>query len=196
VSVTGSNGFSTQAVPFPAGHSFALKLYRDAGRDTFGGTTFRGGAVALDGGFGPGAPEFLFSGMAPKPLGPGSRVSAAAGTFDPTTGGRIAYKNILSGATVASSANHPGTPEFIGFRFNTATPSSPQYDYGWLEFVYTDDSHGVPDSLTFLAGAYNDEAGSAISTPTPEPGAAGLMLLALGAAGVTALRRRRDQTAQ
>jgi hypothetical protein len=61
------------------------------------------------------------------------------------------------------------------------------------------DADNYPDSVTLLAGAY-DDAGLPISTPTTtlgsgtataEPGTAGLLLLAMGAAGVTALRRGR-----
>jgi hypothetical protein len=68
--------------------------------------------------------------------------------------------------------------------------------YGWLRLKVTDDSDGVPDAISLLAESSNPSvfgqygtAGESIST-VPEPG--GLALLAIGAAGVMELRRRRQ----
>jgi len=92
-----------------------------------------------------------------------------------------------------------GVPGFVGFRFSTAT--SHQVDYGWAEVEFNVDGNGLPNSVSLLALAY-DSSGAAIAagdtgiSSTPEPGTAGLMLLALGAVGVTVLRGRKRQAAQ
>jgi hypothetical protein len=84
-------------------------------------------------------------------------------------------------------------PGFEGFRFATAG----HFDYGWAELKVGVDGSGYPDSVTLLGMAYNSTPGAAIlagqtGAGAPEPGTAGLMLLALGAAGVTVLRKRRQ----
>ena len=86
-----------------------------------------------------------------------------------------------------------GVPGFVGFRFST-TGSGHQFDYGWAEVEFHADSNGVPNSVTLLGLAYN-ASGGPINTgqtapSTPEPGTAGLILLALGAAGVAVLKNR------
>ncbi len=71
-------------------------------------------------------------------------------------------------------------------------------DLGWLTVKLGDrNSDGYADQLTILAWAYNDVPGQSITagqappSGTPEPGTAALSLLAAGAAGIVALRRRR-----
>jgi len=81
---------------------------------------------------------------------------------------------------------------FIGFK------STHTGDLGWIDVkVFDRNSDGYPDELEILGSAYNSVSGGAIDageTPsTPEPGTAALSLLALGASGILALRKRRQQ---
>jgi hypothetical protein len=89
-----------------------------------------------------------------------------------------------------------------GRTFTYKSPSG--FDNGWLKLKIQDlNGDGYPDSMTLLGYAYNDVAGASIlagdtgasANTTPEPSTAGMLLLALGAAGVTALKRSR-KTAQ
>lgn len=75
-------------------------------------------------------------------------------------------------------------------------------DLGWLKVILSDrNSDGFPDQLQVVDYAYNTVAGQSIlagdtgQSATPEPGTASLGLLAFGAAGILALRRRRIETA-
>jgi LPXTG-motif cell wall-anchored protein len=77
---------------------------------------------------------------------------------------------------------------FVGFE-NAAG------DLGWMQVQVTLDGT-IPAELELIAWAYNDVAGAAIDagqTTTPEPSTAALGLLALGAAGILALRKRRNE---
>jgi hypothetical protein len=80
---------------------------------------------------------------------------------------------------------------FLGF-------VNPSGDLGWLQVKVTDDIVGFPTTLEAIQWAYNDVAGAPIAagqTGAPEPGAARLALLALGVAGILALRKRRKEFA-
>jgi hypothetical protein len=92
---------------------------------------------------------------------------------------------------------------FLGIEFNGKTSHGkpgPQED-GWIRVVFDGFQDQVynPTSLTVVDWAYNTD-GSILagqtSSPVPEPSTAPVMLLAAGAAGVLAWkRRRRDQRA-
>ena len=90
---------------------------------------------------------------------------------------------------------------YVGFKFNNGVHSY----YGWLRVDVTGDGNGRPTSLSLVSedgdvGAYaladslggqNIEAGQVSAIPEPTSMASGLALLALGAAGVREMRRRR-----
>jgi hypothetical protein len=86
----------------------------------------------------------------------------------------------------------PGTVTgYVGFR-------APNGDLGWLLVKVADtDGDGYVNEIQLLADAYNDVAGAPIAagqtTDAPEPGTAGLALLATGAAGLLAWRKRRTR---
>jgi hypothetical protein len=78
-------------------------------------------------------------------------------------------------------------------------------DLGWLDVKVTSDA-GFPEELELIRWAYNNVAGAPIEagasiyagqttiTPSaPEPGTEALSLLALGAAGILAFRKRRKE---
>ncbi|TWT42679.1 PEP-CTERM sorting domain-containing protein [Botrimarina hoheduenensis] len=72
-----------------------------------------------------------------------------------------------------------------GFRFQKEGATH----YGWIRVRIEANEKGLPAVVEALEWAYEDEAGKAIRAGlVPEP--AGLALLAAGAAGVAALRRR------
>jgi MYXO-CTERM domain-containing protein len=85
---------------------------------------------------------------------------------------------------------------FVGF-------SNAAGDLGWLHIHVTADGDGFATQVEVISWAYNDVAGAPIAAgqtteaaATPEPGTAALGLLALGAAGILALRKRRNQVSK
>jgi MYXO-CTERM domain-containing protein len=84
----------------------------------------------------------------------------------------------------------PGQPGIAGIRFL----SSDGYHYGWIRFLLTDNQFGVPNDITAIDWAYQTVAGDPVNAgATPEPDGKPLALLALGAAGILAWRRRRAE---
>jgi hypothetical protein len=72
-------------------------------------------------------------------------------------------------------------------------------DLGWLDVKVTSDN-GFAEELELISWAYNNVAGASIyagqttATPSaPEPGTEALSLLALGAAGILAFRKHRNE---
>jgi hypothetical protein len=86
-----------------------------------------------------------------------------------------------------------GEPGFAGLSISAGPGAT---DYGWIELVFTTRSD-VPDDLTVLGYGIDTnpnqqiQAGQIDNGYIPEPGTMELALLASGAAGVLALRRRR-----
>lgn len=92
-----------------------------------------------------------------------------------------------------------GKKGIAGIEFLTGTNSNQKIHYGWIRLEYFGASY--PTSVEAIDWAYDTTPGQEIAagatgqvqgnSTTPEPGTAGLSLLALGAAGVLAWRRRR-----
>lgn len=86
----------------------------------------------------------------------------------------------------------PGTTGFAGLYF---------YDYGgdkhyaWLRLRLENDADGYPDKITVVDWAYQTTPDAPIRAGQEVPEPSPLGLLALGAAGVAALRRRRRAAA-
>jgi hypothetical protein len=78
---------------------------------------------------------------------------------------------------------------YIGFR-----DTSEHFGYIKVQVLFNG-VPGYPDEVNIVEYAYNQAAGSinAGQTGVPEPGTSALSLLALGAAGIAAWRRRRDE---
>jgi hypothetical protein len=76
---------------------------------------------------------------------------------------------------------------FAGFQLNNG-------DLGWIKLRW-DSGDSLPSTLTALSWAYNADGGPMNAGEVPEPGTASLALLATGAAGLLAWRRRRRNPA-
>lgn len=79
-----------------------------------------------------------------------------------------------------------GTPGFLGVRFDI----SGQTHYGWVRVGVTFQS----TSFRIVDWAYNTTSGEAIRAGEPIPEPSTLSLMALGAAGLLALRRRKQKS--
>ena len=90
-----------------------------------------------------------------------------------------------------------GVTAFAGFRLFVGNVSGvPQYDFGWVRLRWDSAIHpnvqGFPTQLTAIDWALNTTPNQPIHVPDPlpEPNSLSLALLAVGAAGVLAWRRR------
>jgi len=91
----------------------------------------------------------------------------------------------------------PSQTGFAGFGIHTAGGND---FYGWVRLEFMDSPRG-PDKVEAIDYAVSNVAGASInagqeaaSSAVPEPSTSALALLAAGAAGVLALRRRKAQT--
>lgn len=92
-----------------------------------------------------------------------------------------------------------GKPAFVGLSFANLGNT----DYAWIELEFTDNG-GFPFYLDALAFGVDTDPGQLPGSfaagqtgpSAPEPGTMSLAILAAGAAGVIALRRRRKQSAK
>ncbi len=88
-----------------------------------------------------------------------------------------------------------GQSGFVGFRFTIGVNGG---GAGWLRLKVEADTQGIPNGVQVIDWAYNDAgggitAGQGIGSAVPEPSSKALALLALGAGGVLAWRKRRSQ---
>jgi hypothetical protein len=126
------------------------------------------------------------------------------------SGGRAPFENFynLPASQNLRTSNHQGSRAgwaaskvgFAGFSFETTGMA--QKDYGWLRLEFTLGNNGVPNKFDVIDWGYNNTGGSILAgqgaaapVTTPEPSTSALALLAAGAGGVLALRRRRKNAA-
>jgi hypothetical protein len=126
-----------------------------------------------------------------SPIAPGLLVGSGVG---PTAIVQAYFTGHAFGNFVA------GKPDFVGFSFATGHGNT---DYGWMELEFKNQG-GLPFSLEALAFGVDTNPGQTPGTLLageinngfiPEPGTLSLSILAAGATGVMALRRRRKQAA-
>jgi hypothetical protein len=171
----------------PIGKSFAIGVKQEF-FDSLGGTA----SVAGKGGL-----KFLhvpftggnFSAAFPvKELGGGALISSRAGKF----GGSFGISGFVASERPVQSGHMTGWPQskqgFAGFSFTTGKGGT---DYGWVRLEFTIGSNQVADTITALDWAYTNGPITSGSSGTPEPSTFAMALLAAGAAGVGALRKRR-----
>lgn len=204
------NGSAGKSIAIPNAPPFRLSVIHEDLSGPFGSHTSEG---RVSGGNGRGVTyqhlRLLDTGVVgngfPRDLGSGVSVGPAAGFFERKTSGGL-LKGAFKAAGPFGFSGHSGlwnasSKGFEGFEFTT---NKGQTDYGWAELSFGVDGNGFSDSVTLYGLAY-DSTGASILTgetsapgggSTPEPGTAGMMLLALGAAGVTVLRRSRQEIKQ
>lgn len=164
------------------------------------GPLFQNGGAFL-GGFGDNV-EFLDSGSSPfaKRLAKGAAISTS-GPFAQIAD--VFYGRRGVSATGPSSSHlhpylrqqgwSPSNTAFVGFRFGNS-----DVNYGWIQLQYTVGNNDLANSITVESWGY-DSTGAPVtageSPSAPEPSTAAMALLAAGAAGVLALRRRKSAVA-
>lgn len=117
------------------------------------------------------------------------------GTFGVVKGKRVGKSSLGFSGLWAKSKSY-----FAGVRFAVKTSQGKTgYDYGWVRLKWEDPKNtGFPTTLIAVDWAYNNVpnqaivAGAGIPPPVlaPEPSSIALALLAAGAAGLAAWRRR------
>jgi hypothetical protein len=158
----------------------------------------RAGLAAIFGG----SVRFLANSFSLKQLSSGAVISAGAANscgctaFIPGTHG-VAERGIYTsgGQTYPIHYGWSRTKAFAGFSFNPSSTGG-KTDYGWVRLQFVVGQDGALDSITAIDWAYQDDGSAILAGDTgvsgaPEPSTAALTFLALGAAGVEALRRRR-----
>lgn len=117
-----------------------------------------------------------------------------------TAAGNSAVVNKKFLSTSGFGQFHPNQSGFAGLALGIYSSLGAQTgtEYGWIRLIFTNGQSGIPTKLTALDWGIKQDVGQSIKAgqttdvaPAPEPGTMGLGLLALGAAGVLGLKRRR-----
>jgi hypothetical protein len=173
-------------------------LHLVAGFGTFpaAGTIF--GSASLKGVGILGHPLFVQifdTGTFAKDFSRSAKISAGAGSLK--VQGKL-VQGFTTGSVLGQfGAGHSG---FAGFALQTTNGT--KTDYGWIQLVFENGGNGLPASLIAKEWAIEEDGGSILAGQTadpssaPEPGTMALSILASGAAGLMALRRRREQIAR
>ncbi len=90
-----------------------------------------------------------------------------------------------------------GGSGYAGFRIPASTANASGYDLGWIQLTWLSSmGNGVPTELIAGDWGLNTTPNMPIQAGVPEPGTMALSLLALGASGILAWRKRRRSGAQ
>jgi len=125
-----------------------------------------------------------------KKFSSGNTISAGAGAFDSVGDGSFRFVSSSGAGGEWSGAKAPNTTS--GFAGVTVKDNGNDI-FAWLRFSVENDTQGRPINVKLIDWAYESN-GTAISTPTspvPLPGSLGL--LAMGASGLAAFRRRKTK---
>jgi len=166
----------------------AVAIQFNSGSSRFGGVGLRGSQV-----------DFLLESGFVKRLSSGAKISGGTHTMHSNNGFVAGNHNVANRSVHTSHPQSFGWTKnegFAGFTFTTVT--NHQKDFGWVRLQFTVGANTLINSLTVIDWGYQNNgtgitAGEGAPLQAPEPSTADLALLALGAAGVTALRRRRRQ---
>jgi MYXO-CTERM domain-containing protein len=200
---TGSPGqLMTTAIKLKSGAGATIQVgFHAVAAQGNSGPSFKFGAAALKGS----QVDFLLKSSFVKRLSSGAKISGGTHTAQGHNG--FVKGNQVTAQSVADrsiryarrqSFGWSRTEGFAGFSFTTVTDH--QKDFGWVRLEFTVGSNALINGLTVIDWGYQNN-GAAITAgnegviSAPEPPTADLALLALGAAGVTALRRRRKASA-
>lgn len=133
----------------------------------------------------------LLTALPVKELGFGALISSKAGKF----GGSFGMSGFIASERPAQSGHMTGWPPikqgFAGFSFGTGGGGT---DYGWVRLDFTLGRNQLAQSITAVDWAYTNGPITTGNSGAPEPSTFAMGLLAAGAAGVVALRKRRVAT--
>jgi hypothetical protein len=148
-----------------------------------------GGVIAGVSVSGPGTTYFVADGVGPKALTLGTLISAANATG---SGGNLSTSTGSPVSVKSGNWSADEVPAYLGLRFDISGSAH----YGWAQLSIDVDGGVSPRAYVNLIDyAYESQADVSIlagdtTVATPEPSS--LALFALGAAGVMALRRKRQ----
>jgi hypothetical protein len=158
------------------------------GQQTYGGSPFTFGSVNARAGANV---KLFFTGSVGNPHARNFKPGSAIG---PNATGNLGSHGIIEQKALSTSGFGnftAGVDGYVGVQVQGN-------EYGWIKLVFTVGGESkIPSALTVISWDLDLTPNQAIgagleaTTPTPEPGTMALGLLAAGAAGVTALRRRR-----
>ena len=122
----------------------------------------------------------------------GANISTAPGGWESSA--PLAFQNGTENAISFATGWAANSTGIAGFRFST---TNHVLDYGWVRFSYTLGTNGLANSITATDWAYESTGAPVtageVPSSTPDPSTSALAILAAGAAGVAALRRRRHE---
>jgi MYXO-CTERM domain-containing protein len=170
----------------------AVAIQFNYGSSKFGGVGLRASQV-----------DFLLQSDFVKRLSSGAKISGGTHTagrhngFVPKTNLSSGGHSVANRSIQFAQRHSLGWNESEGFA-GFSVEISGQKDFGWVRLQFTVGANTLINSLTVIDWGYQNNgtaitAGQGIPITAPEPPTADLALLALGAAGITALRRRRRQ---
>jgi hypothetical protein len=128
-----------------------------------------------------------FGPSAVRPVASGAVISAGAGAGWVGSGGVL---RAVHSSTAPRGSWVTGQTRFAGIRLALGGGN---FDYGWIRMRMddTNPADGIPDTLTILDWAYENDANTAITTPVSAPEPSSAALLALAGGGGILLRRQR-----
>jgi PEP-CTERM motif len=145
--------------------------------------------------------DFLLQTNLVKRLSSGAKISGGGHTSQSRNGFATGSHTLAARLVKSSNRKTYGWSKskgFAGFSFSTVNKN--QKDFGWVQLQFTVGSNTLINSLTVIDWGYQSSGAGIRAGDTgvvaPEPSTGALALLAAGAVGVAALRRRRKASEQ